>query len=88
MATNAENSKAPDLESGEASQSEEEIREAAQTDKVVRGVNGGLAPKARNCARWRVLSSSSWSCLRRRTCGMVCEPNRKPQSSRTRRRSA
>ena len=47
MATNAENSKALDLESVEASQSEEEIREAAQTDKVVRGVNGGLAPKAR-----------------------------------------
>jgi hypothetical protein len=47
MATNAENSKALDLESVEASQSEGEIREAAQTDKVVRGVNGGLAPKAR-----------------------------------------
>ena len=31
----------------EASQSEDEISEAAQTDKVVRGVNGGLAPKAR-----------------------------------------
>jgi len=47
MATNAENSKGLDLESVETSQSEEEIREAAQTDKVVRGVNGGLAPKAR-----------------------------------------
>ena len=47
MATNGENSKALDLESVEASQSEEEIREAAQTDKVVRGVNGGLTPKAR-----------------------------------------
>ena len=36
-----------DLESADTSQSEEEIRVAAQTDKVVRGVNGGLARKAR-----------------------------------------
>ena len=47
MATNGEKARALDLENVEASQSEEEIREAAQTDKVVRGVNGGLTPKAR-----------------------------------------
>jgi type IV secretory pathway VirB10-like protein len=47
MATNGESPKALDLENAEASQNEEEIREAAQTDKVVRGVNGGLTPKAR-----------------------------------------
>jgi type IV secretory pathway VirB10-like protein len=47
MPTNGENAKALDLENGEPWQSEEEIREAAQPDKVVRGVNGGLTPKAR-----------------------------------------
>ena len=47
MATNEEKAKALDLENMRASQSEEEIRAAAQTDKVVRGVNGGLTPKAR-----------------------------------------
>ena len=47
MATNGEKARALDLENVEASQSEEEIRAAAQTDKVVRGVNGGLTPKAR-----------------------------------------
>jgi type IV secretion system protein VirB10 len=46
MATNAENSKPLDLES-QAEQSQDEIRVAAQTDKVVRGVNGSLTPKAR-----------------------------------------
>ena len=47
MATKGEKARAPDLENARASQSEEEIRAAAQTDKVVRGVNGGLTPKAR-----------------------------------------
>ncbi len=42
-----------DLESVELSQSEEELKAAAQTDKVVRGVNGGLSPKARKTASAR-----------------------------------
>jgi type IV secretion system protein TrbI len=47
MATRGMEANALDLENPEASHSEDEIREAAQTDKVVRGVNGGLTPKAR-----------------------------------------
>ena len=47
MGKNGVDAKTIDLESPEASQSEDEIREAAQTDKVVRGVNGGLTPRAR-----------------------------------------
>src|SRR5208283_997929 len=47
MGKNGVDAKTLDLENPEASQSEDEIREAAQTDTVVRGVNGGLTPKAR-----------------------------------------
>ena len=51
MAITGENSKPLDLESAateqSAEQSQDEIRSAAQTDKVVRGVNGSLTPKAR-----------------------------------------
>jgi len=51
MAITGENSKSLDLESAgaeqSAQQSQDEIRDAAQTDKVVRGVNGSLTPKAR-----------------------------------------
>ncbi len=51
MAITGENSKPLDLESAgaeqSAEQSQDEIRDAAQTDKVVRGVNGSLTPKAR-----------------------------------------
>jgi len=47
MAIAGENSKPLDLESTTAEQSQDEIRDAAQTDKVVRGVNGSLTPKAR-----------------------------------------
>jgi type IV secretory pathway VirB10-like protein len=47
MAITGENSKPLDLESTGVEQSQDEIRDAAQTDKVVRGVNGSLTPKAR-----------------------------------------
>jgi type IV secretory pathway VirB10-like protein len=51
MAIPGENSKPIDLESVGAEQSRDEnqaeIRAAAQTDKVVRGVNGSLTPRAR-----------------------------------------
>jgi type IV secretion system protein VirB10 len=47
MAITGENSKPLDLESAASEQSQDEIRDAAQTDKVVRGVNGSLTPKAR-----------------------------------------
>lgn len=47
MAITGENSKPLDLESAAAEQSLDEIRDVAQTDKVVRGVNGSLTPKAR-----------------------------------------
>jgi type IV secretion system protein VirB10 len=51
MAITGENSKPLNLESAASEQSAErsqdEIRSAAQTDKVVRGVNGSLTPKAR-----------------------------------------
>jgi type IV secretion system protein VirB10 len=51
MAIAGENPKPLDLESAateqSAEQSQDEIRSAAQTDKVVRGVNGSLTPKAR-----------------------------------------
>ncbi len=51
MAITGEKSKSLDLESAgaeqSAEQSQDEIRNAAQTDKVVRGVNGSLTPKAR-----------------------------------------
>jgi type IV secretion system protein VirB10 len=51
MAITGENSKPLDLESAgaeqSAQQSQDEIRDAAETDKVVRGVNGSLTPKAR-----------------------------------------
>jgi len=47
MAIIGENSKPLDLESAASEQSQDDIRDAAQTDKVVRGVNGSLTPKAR-----------------------------------------
>jgi len=47
MAIAGENSKPLDLESAATEQSQDEIRSAAQTDKVVHGVNGSLTPKAR-----------------------------------------
>jgi type IV secretion system protein TrbI len=47
MATNEEELKPLDLENTRAEQEQEELKRAAQTDKVVRGVNGSLAPTAR-----------------------------------------
>jgi type IV secretory pathway VirB10-like protein len=47
MATNEEELKPLDLENTRAEQEQEELKRAAQTDKVVRGVNGSLAPAAR-----------------------------------------
>ena len=47
MAITGENSKPLDLESASTEPNQDEIRDAAQTDKVVRGVNGSLTPKAR-----------------------------------------
>ena len=47
MAITGQNPNSLDLESAAAEQSQDEIRDAAQTDKVVRGVNGSLTPKAR-----------------------------------------
>jgi type IV secretion system protein TrbI len=47
MASNEQNEHPLDLESAEAEREQEELRQAAQTDKVIRGVNGGVVPKAR-----------------------------------------
>ena len=47
MATNETELKPLDLENAGAEQEQEELKRAAQTDKVVRGVNGSLAPAAR-----------------------------------------
>jgi type IV secretion system protein TrbI len=47
MAANEEELKPLDLENTRAEQEQEDLKRAAQTDKVVRGVNGGLAPAAR-----------------------------------------
>ena len=47
MATNDSDLRPLDLENAEADPEQEAIREAAQTDKVVRGVNGAAEPKAR-----------------------------------------
>ena len=47
MATNEEELKPLDLENTRAEQEQEELKRAAQTDKVVRGVNGSLTPAAR-----------------------------------------
>ena len=47
MATNEEELKPLDLENTRAEQEQEELKRAAQTDKVVRGVNGSLVPSAR-----------------------------------------
>ncbi len=47
MATNEEELKPLDLENTRAEQEQEDLKRAAQTDKVVRGVNGSLAPAAR-----------------------------------------
>jgi len=47
MATTGESPKPLDLETAAAEQNQDEIRAAAQTEKVVRGVNGSLTPKAR-----------------------------------------
>jgi len=47
MATNEQKPGSLDLESAARDKDQDEIRGAAQTDKVVRGVNGSLAPKAR-----------------------------------------
>jgi type IV secretory pathway VirB10-like protein len=47
MATNGEELNPLDLENTRAEQEQENLKRAAQTDKVVRGVNGGLVPAAR-----------------------------------------
>src|SRR5271154_846733 len=47
MATNEEELKPLDLEKTRAEQEQEDLKRAAQTGKVVRGVNGSLAPAAR-----------------------------------------
>ena len=47
MATNDEELKPLDLENQRAEQEQEVLKRAAQTDKVVRGVNGGVVPTAR-----------------------------------------
>jgi type IV secretion system protein TrbI len=47
MATNEEELKPLDLENTRAEQEQEDLKRAAQTDKVVRGVNGSLLPTAR-----------------------------------------
>src|ERR1700723_1905854 len=47
MATNEEELKPLDLENTRADQEQQGLKRAAQTDKVVRGVNGSLAPAAR-----------------------------------------
>ena len=47
MATNEEELKPLDLENTRAEQEQEDLKRAAQTDKVVRGVNGSLVPAAR-----------------------------------------
>ena len=47
MAVNEEELKPLDLENTRAEQEQEDLKRAAQTDKVVRGVNGSLTPAAR-----------------------------------------
>src|ERR1700722_6142356 len=47
MATNETEQRPLDLENAGAEQEQEDLKRAAQTDKVVRGVNGSLAPAAR-----------------------------------------
>src|SRR3984885_3416284 len=47
MATNETELKPLDLENTGADQEQEDLKRAAQTDKVVRGVNGSLVPAAR-----------------------------------------
>src|ERR1700677_968240 len=47
MATNEEQLRPLDLENTRAEQEQEDLKRAAQTDKVVRGVNGSLVPVAR-----------------------------------------
>jgi type IV secretion system protein TrbI len=47
MATNEEELKPLDLDNTRAEQEQEGLKRAAQTDKVVRGVNGSLVPSAR-----------------------------------------
>jgi type IV secretion system protein TrbI len=47
MATTDEELKALDLENRGGEQEQEALKRAAQTDKVVRGVNGGVVPRAR-----------------------------------------
>jgi type IV secretion system protein VirB10 len=47
MATNVEELKALDLENQGGEPEQEALKRAAHTDKVVRGVNGGVVPRAR-----------------------------------------
>src|SRR6202034_2070244 len=47
MATNEADLNPVDLENTRAEQEQEDLKRAAQTDKVVRGVNGSLVPAAR-----------------------------------------
>jgi type IV secretory pathway VirB10-like protein len=47
MATNDEELKALDLENQGGEQEQEAVKRTAQTDKVVRGVSGGVVPRAR-----------------------------------------
>lgn len=47
MGSTGQNPKSLDLEAAAGNEDQDEIRAAAQTNKVVRGVNGSLTPKAR-----------------------------------------
>ncbi|AXC16434.1 Conjugative transfer protein TrbI (plasmid) [Acidisarcina polymorpha] len=51
-----EQRKAVDLEAPEADPTQEEIRARAQTDKVVNGANGGMAPPAKRLRRWAIFA--------------------------------
>ena len=81
MATNDEELKALDLENAGAEQEQEDLKRAAQTDKVVRGVNGSVVPRRASCVRWLASSSSQLSSWRRCTCDTAWQTAiRRPQS--------
>src|ERR1700736_4191665 len=52
MARNDEALNALDLENQGPEQDQEALKQAAQTDKVVRGVNGSVVPRARKLRRF------------------------------------
>ena len=90
MATNEADLNPVYLENTRAEQEQEDLKRAAQTDNVVRGVNGSLVPAARKLSGIATSSCSSRRCVRRlalwrmNSLNADLNPTRPPRAPRNR----